>query len=81
MAVVPNTKDAVLKGIAITIAGGYGLYWVYNQPCNIAPNPMIGLTQEMTRLMCLSVDLKLTLIMIVASAALFAGITKVVQNL
>ena len=74
-------QNDLFKGLAISGLGGYGLFWVFNQPCNVAANPMLGLTTEMARLVCLSSDAKLTIVMIIASAALFAGISRVIQNI
>ena len=74
-------QDEVLKGLGISLLGGYGLYWVYNLPCTISVNPAAGIPEEMLRVACLSADIKYLIIMLVASAALFGGVSKIIQNL
>ena len=72
-------QDEVLKGLGISLLGGYGIYWLYQQPCNISPVP--GLPPELMQLMCFSIDAKFMIISIIASALLFNGVSRLVKNL
>lgn len=79
-------QDEVLKGAGISILGAYGIYWTMTQPCTVNLTQQIygqtvqTIPQDLARLVCLSTDPKLLIILTIASAALFAGVTKVVQN-
>lgn len=74
-------KDGIIKGAVIAGAGIYGINWVFTRPCSIQANPMIGLTEELVKIVCLSADPLTMIIMMVASAAVFAGVTKLVKNI
>lgn len=74
-------QEEVIKGAIVTGIGIFGINWAFSQPCNISANPSLGLTQELAQLLCLSADPKITIVLMVASAAIFAGITKIIQNL
>jgi hypothetical protein len=74
-------QEEVTKGALIAGIGAYGVYWCFNQPCNIAANPALGLSTEMARLMCLSVDWKITIVLLIASTAIFTGAGRFFKNI
>lgn len=78
---VMKDQGDMIKGAVIAGAGIFGINYVFNLPCSVQANPMIGLTAELVKIVCLSKDAQTMIIMMVASAAVFAGITKLVKNI
>ena len=78
---MPFKQDEFIKGLIISGVGAYAIYQSYLLPCNITPNPAIGLTQEIAKITCYASNPLAIIISIAGAALLFAGITKMVQNI